>query len=264
MNPIFLSIGNINIYWYSIFILLGMTVGCFIIYKEAKKYNYSKSFLEDLFFYTLIIGLIGARLYYVIFEYQYYINYPLDIFKVWEGGLAIHGGILAGILTIIFLTFKNKINTLKITDMAVFGLIVGQAIGRWGNFFNGEAYGSPTTLQFLENIHLPQFIIDGMYINGVYYQPTFLYESLWCIFGFILLLCLRKIKKIKLGQLTGAYLIWYSIGRFFIENLRQDSLMLFGVLKQAQIISIVLITSGIILIVLSRNNKAYSEEKYNV
>lgn len=264
MNPIIISVFGINIHWYSVIILLGMLMGCFFVSKEAKKYNYPKLFMDDLFFYTLIFGLIGARLYYVIFEYNKYINTPLDILKVWEGGLAIHGGIIAGLLTIIYLCKKHKMNVLKITDMAVFGVIIGQAIGRWGNFFNGEAYGPSTTLSFLNNLHLPQFIIDGMNINGVYYQPTFLYESLWCILGLILLIILRKSNKLKLGQLTGIYLIWYSIGRFLIEGLRQDSLMLFGMLKQAQIISIILILVGLVLLIVAKKNKKYSEEKYNV
>ena len=260
MNPIFIKIGSVSIYWYSIFILLAILIGCSIILLESKKHKLSKEFMENLFFYTLIFGLIGARIYYVIFEYKQYINNPIDIFKVWEGGLAIHGGIIAGLIAIIIMTKKHKIPTLKITDMAVLGVIIGQAIGRWGNFFNGEAYGPQVALETLQNIHIPQFIIDGMHIGGVYYHPTFLYESLWNIIGFIILMILKNNKKIKIGQLTGFYFIWYSVGRFFIEGLRQDSLMLFGIIKQAQLISIVLIVLGIVLMIKSRKNQKYSEE----
>lgn len=259
MNPIFLQIGNINIYWYSIFILLAMIIACSIIYFELKKQKISKQFIDNLFFYTIIFGLIGARIYYVIFEYKQYINNPLDILKVWEGGLAIHGGIIAGLIVTVIMTKKYKVKTLKITDMAVLGLIIGQAIGRWGNFFNSEAYGTEVTLEVLQNMHIPNFIIEGMHIGGTYYHPTFLYESLWNIVGFILLIVLKNTKTLKIGQLTGVYFIWYSVGRFFIESMRQDSLMLFGFLKQAQLISIVLIVIGIILIVVSRNNQKYSE-----
>ena len=155
---------------------------------------------------------------------------------------------------------KNNIKILKMTDIVVVGLIIGQAIGRWGNFFNSEAYGSATTLENLQNLFIPNFIINGMNINGTYYHPTFLYESLWNIIGFVILLILRKSKKIKLGQLTGIYFVWYGIGRFFIEGMRQDSLMLFGILKQAQIISILMIIIGILIIVFTRKNKKYSEE----
>ena len=299
MNPIFLKIGDIQIYWYSIFILLAIVTACLIVFIQAKKQKIPKKFLEDLFFYTIIFGLIGARLYYVIFEYQQYINNPLDIFKVWEGGLAIHGGIIAGLITIIVLTKKHKISTFKIADMVVLGLIIGQAIGRWGNFFNSEAYGPATTLETLQNLHMPsiifngfipnieflsgidvlqfvindptailqiihnlripQFVIDGMNINGIYHHPTFLYESLWNVLGFAILIILKKTKSLKVGQLTGIYFIWYSIGRFAIESLRQDSLMLFGILKQAQVISILLVIVGIIIIVLTGKNKKYSE-----
>lgn len=260
MNPIFIKIGNIQIYWYSIFILLAIISACILVFNEAKKQKIPKQFLDNLFFYTILFGLIGARLYYVIFEYKQYINDPISIFKVWEGGLAIHGGIIAGLITIIVMCKKNNIKILKMTDIVVVGLIIGQAIGRWGNFFNSEAYGSATTLENLQNLFIPKFIINGMNINGTYYHPTFLYESLWNIIGFVILLILRKSKKIKLGQLTGIYFVWYGIGRFFIEGMRQDSLMLFGILKQAQIISILMIIIGILIIVFTRKNKKYSEE----
>ncbi|MCM1370466.1 MAG: prolipoprotein diacylglyceryl transferase [Clostridium sp.] len=265
MNPIFLKIGNIQIYWYSIFILLGMIVGCTIIYKEARKYNIPKKFLENLFFYTILFALIGARLYFVIFEYKQYINNPIDILKVWEGGLAIHGGIIAGLITVIVMCKKNKISILKMTDIIVVGVIIGQAIGRWGNFFNSEAFGPEVSVQVLQILSIPKFIIDGMYFGSCessmlcYHHPTFLYESYWNILGFLLLLGLKESKKLHVGQLTGTYFIFYSVGRFFIESLRQDSLMLFGIIKQAQLISIALIVVGLILIVKNINNKKYSE-----
>ena len=262
MNPICLKIGVIEIYWYSIFILLGIIVAYFLILKEAKKHNIQQNFVNDLVFYTVLFGLIGARIYYVVFEYKQYINDPIDIFKVWEGGLAIHGGIIAGLITVIVIFKKHKKSIdelLKMTDIAVVGLIVAQAIGRWGNFFNSEAYGPSTTLSFLQSLHLPSFIISGMNIDGIYYQPTFLYESLWNILGFIILLLLRHTKKLRVGQLTGVYFIWYSLGRFFIESLRQDSLMLFGILKQAQIISIIAFISGVVLLIICRKRKKYNE-----
>ena len=124
------------------------------------------------------------------------------------------------------------------TDIAVPSLIIAQAIGRWGNFFNSEAHGPVTTLANLESFHIPKFIIDGMYIEGVYYHPTFFYESLWCILGFIVLLLVRRFyKTLKTGQLTCIYLMWYGLGRLFIESLRTDSLML-GSFKVAQLVSL--------------------------
>ena len=260
MSRVALDLGFIKIYYYTIFILLAIVSATYLIIKEARKQNIDKDFLINTIYYVIIFGILGARLYYVIFEWDYYVKNPLEIFAIWHGGLAIHGGIIAGLITIIIMTKKHKISILEMTDMIVVGVIIAQAIGRWGNFFNGEAYGPVTTLDNLKQLHIPQFIINGMNINGVYYHPTFLYESLWNILGFIFLIILKHTNKLKTGQLTGTYFIWYSVGRFFIESLRQDSLMLFGILKQAQIISIILIIIGIIIIFVSRKNKKYCEE----
>lgn len=261
MNPILFEIGNIRIYWYSITMFLGILIGGLLVVKESKKHKISENFIYNLFFYLIPIALIGARLYYVIFNWDYYSQNLVSIFKVWEGGLAIHGGIIAGLLFIIYYTRKHKINTLKILDFIVVGLIIGQAIGRWGNFFNSEAHGTVTTLEHLQNLHIPQFIIEGMYIGGSYYEPTFLYESLWCILGFIILLIIRRLKITKLGVPSSFYLIWYGIGRFMIEGMRTDSLML-GSLRMAQIVSIGMILIGIIMFMclnFSKFNRLYSE-----
>ncbi len=254
MNPIFIKIGNIIIYWYSMIILLAFIIGCLLILKEAKKQGIPKDKIEDFMFYTIPICLIGARIYYVIFEFDYYKNYPMDIFKVWEGGLAIHGGIIAGFLCILYFTKKNKINLLKMLDIIVVSLIIGQIIGRWGNFMNSEAYGPATTLNFLESLHLPKFIIKGMYIDGIYHHPTFLYESLWNLIGLIIMLIIKNTKINKVGLLTSIYLIWYGIGRFLIESLRTDSLMLLNI-KVAQLISIIFILIGIGVLIYSFKQK---------
>lgn len=256
MNPILLKIGNITIYWYSVMILIGFLIASYLITKETQKFNIKKETITDMLFYTIIIGILGARIYYVLFNLNYYLNNILDIFKVWEGGLAIHGGIIAGALFIIIYTKKNNLNTLKILDICVPGLLIGQALGRWGNFFNGEAHGPVTSLEHLK--YLPKFIQKGMYIDGNYYIPTFLYESILCLIGLIIVLIIRRKLKIKNGQTTGFYLIWYGIIRFIIESFRTDSLML-NTLKQAQIISIIMITIGMILIIKGNKNKKYSE-----
>lgn len=261
MNPILFDLGFIKIYWYSIMIFLALLIGGWLVLKEAKRFKIPEDFVTNLFFFAIPISILGARLYYVLFNWSYYSMHLVEIFKIWEGGLAIHGGLLFGLLWVIFYTKKYKVNTLKMLDMIVVGLIVGQAIGRWGNFFNGEAHGPATTLEFLQGLHLPEFIIKGMNIGGIYYQPTFLYESLWCLIGFIILIIIRRTKYIKVGQLTGVYLIWYSIGRFLIESLRTDSLMLFG-FKQAQIVSVLLIAIGIIIIVV-KNRGSKFDNKYN-
>ena len=261
MEKVALDLGPNQIYWYSIFIFIGMLVACFLIYKEAKKRGIEEDFLVNLTFNTIIIGIIGARLYYVLFNFSYYLDNPVEIFQIWNGGLAIHGGIIAGLLFIIYYCKKHEVNLWKMLDIIVVGLIIAQAIGRWGNFFNSEAYGPITTAAHLKSLGIPQFIIDGMYILGEYRQPTFFYESVWCLFGFLAMLIIRQYKYLKIGQLTSFYLIWYGIIRFIIEAMRTDSLML-GPLKMAQLVSLVFIVSGIIIFI--KSTKTNQKELYNV
>lgn len=248
MEKIAFSFGFIKVYWYSIFIFIAILAAYFIISKEAKKKEIDKEFITNLTFYVVVFGIIGARIYYCLFNLDYYLSNPLEILKIWNGGLAIHGGILfGGIFTIIYIK-KHHLELLKTLDIIVVGVILAQAIGRWGNFFNSEAYGGITTLKALQNMHLPTFIINGMYISGKYRQPTFLYESLWDLIGFIILLIFRRREYTKVGQITGLYFMWYSVGRFIIESMRNDSLM-FGSFKIAQIVSILLFVLGILLFI---------------
>lgn len=262
MNNIALDLGIIQIYWYSIFILLGVVVASLIIYKELKKHKAEDLFF-DLAFNTVVIGIIGARLYYVVFNLSYYLSNPLEILQIWNGGLAIHGGIIFGGIYLLYFCRKYNYKLLKLLDIIVVGLILAQAIGRWGNFFNQEAYGMITTVAELQSKQIPQFIIDRMYILGEYRQPMFFYESIWNLFGFIALLIVRVCPRVRNGQITGVYLIWYSLGRFVIENYRSDSLMLSN-FKIAQIISIILGFLGAILILRGifkrKNNELYHEE----
>lgn len=264
MNPVMINLFGIEIRWYSIILLLAVIIGVSLLIKEGKKYDYSKDFLFNLAFWVIIFGFIGARIYYVIFNYKMYLNDPISILKVWEGGLAIHGGLIGGILTLIIYCKRYNVRILKVTDMASLSLLLGQAIGRWGNFFNSEAHGGATTYFALQSKHIPEFIINGMRINGVYYEPTFFYESLWCLLGVFVLLVARKYRYLKVGQLTGIYLMWYSFGRFFIESMRTDSLMIAG-FKAAQIVSIILFILGLVMIMtLGKKSKfedLYSEEK---
>ncbi len=256
MNPVAIDLGYMQIYWYSIFIFAAIMVALLLVSKEASKFDIPKGFIVNLAFWTIILGIIGARLYFVAFKWDYYSTHLIDILKIWEGGLAIHGGILAGFITIFAYTVKYKIKLIRMTDMIVPAVIIAQAIGRWGNFFNQEAHGGVVSLEFLKSIFIPDFIINGMYINGTYYHPTFLYESLWCLIGFIILIILRHYKYLKLGQLTGFYLVWYSFGRFFIESLRTDSLMFMG-FRIAQIVSVVLFIVGIVVLAVSSRGSKF-------
>lgn len=250
------SIGPITIYWYSLCILFGFVFGFLLAKREIKKHDeFTNELLYDYFFFLIPIVILGARIYYCFFEWGYYSENLIEIIEVWNGGLAIHGGIIAGIIYTIIFTKKHHINTFRFFDLAVPSLVIGQAIGRWGNFFNQEAFGPIVSLTKLKQLHIPSFIIDGMYIDGVYHHPTFLYESLTCFACFIILLLIRKFyKKLKVGTLCGIYFFIYGIERFFVEGLRQDSLMFFNI-KIAQLVSIIMILTGIIFIIVSNIKK---------
>lgn len=258
MNRVAFNIFGFNAYYYSLCILLGVIVAYILITREGKKQGLTKEFTSDLIFYTLIIGILGARVYYCVFNLDYYLANPSEILKIYNGGLAIHGGVIAGLIFVYFYTKKKNVSFIKILDIVAPAVIIAQSFGRWGNFFNQEAHGGITTYQNLKNMHIPEFIINGMHIEGKYYYPTFFFESIWCLIGFIILMIARKNKNLRKGFQIGFYFIWYGIGRFFIEAFRTDSLMFFG-LKIAQIVSLIGIIIGIIIIVTNRNKKYYNE-----
>lgn len=256
MSQIAFTIGSFSIYWYSLCILAAFLLGFLLVKKELKSHkDIPENFLYDYFFFLVPIVIIGARLYYVIFEWGYYQRNLLEILEVWNGGLAIHGGVIAGIIYTYIYTKNKNINTFRFMDIACASLVLGQAIGRWGNFFNQEAYGPIVSLSTLKSYHIPKFIIDGMYIEGNYHHPTFFYESLTCLICFIIIILLRKYyKKLKVGTCCGIYFIIYGIERFFVEALRQDSLM-FGSIKVAQLVSLLMIIIGIIFLIFSLKKK---------
>lgn len=259
MNRIALDLGFIQIYWYSITMFLGVIVGIIVAYIEIKRKKINLSNFSDMAFYAILFGFLGARIYYVLFNLDFYLANPIEIIKIWNGGLAIHGGIIGAVIAIYVYCKKNKLVFIEMLDICAPAIVIGQVIGRWGNFFNSEAHGGIVTKSFLESMHLPNFIINGMYINGNYYHPTFLYESILNLICFIVLMFLRKNKDIKIGVMTGIYLIWYGIVRIFIESLRTDSLML-GSIKMAQLIGLPMIIIGIILIIVSGNKDKYNKE----
>ena len=262
MSPVAFTIGNIEIRWYSIFIAISVLIAYIMIMSECSRFKIKKEFAFNMIFWTLIFGIIGARLYYVLFNLSYYKTNPLEILMIWKGGLAIHGGIIFGLITLTIYCRKYNMKVGKMLDIVVVPLILGQAIGRWGNFFNGEAYGSIVDYHTLANIKIiPQFVIDNMYINGSYHLPMFYFESLWCLLGFIILLILRRRKYIKEGQIFGFYLIWYGIARSIIEIFRTDSLML-GNIKVAIVISILMVIVGIIIESI-QSRKPKLDELYN-
>lgn len=262
MNRVAIDLKFIQIYWYSIFIFLGILVATILIFREAKRQNIKEDFMVNLVFKEVLFGVLGARIYYVLFNLKYYLANPIEIVQIWNGGLAIHGAIIVGIIVLAIDCKKNDLKLLKLMDIAAVGLIVAQCIGRWGNFFNSEAYGGVTTLASLHTQGIPQFVINGMYIEGAYRQPTFFYESIWCLFGFVALLLIRRYKGLKIGQLTGTYFIWYGLGRFLIESMRSDSLML-GSIKIAQVVSLIFVIIGISLFLYHLLKKNDGDDLYH-
>lgn len=261
IDPIAVQLGPIAVHWYGIILGTGALVGLLLAMKESKRLGLNPELFLDLVMWGVPISIICARLYYVTFEWDYYREHPGDIIAVWKGGIAIHGALIGAILTGVFFSRAKKISFWKIADIAAPSILIGQAIGRWGNFMNQEAHGGPTSREFLESLYLPEFIMNQMYIEGAYYHPTFLYESIWNIVGVALLMILRRTIPLRRGELFLSYLVWYSIGRFFIEGMRTDSLMLTDTLRIAQVISIVIIALAIVLGFV-RRKMGYASMKY--
>ncbi|UBH13693.1 prolipoprotein diacylglyceryl transferase [Macrococcus armenti] len=237
-DPTAFEIFGYPVRWYGIIIACGILIGYIIAQKETERKHFKDDTLIDIVMWSIVSGIICARIYYVAFKWDYYYNHVSEIPLIMNGGIAIHGGLIGAIGMAYLLCRRKNISFFQLGDIAAPSIILGQAIGRWGNFMNQEAHGGEVTRQFLESLHLPEFIINQMNIDGTYYHPTFLYESVWSIIGFIILLLLRN--HLKIGQTFLLYGIWYSIGRFFVEGLRTDSLMLTNHLRIAQVISIVI------------------------
>lgn len=254
IDPVAFNLGPLSVRWYGIIIAVGILLGYFVAQRALVKAGLHKDTLVDIIFYSVLFGFIAARIYFVIFQWPYYAENPSEIIKIWHGGIAIHGGLIGGFIAGVIVCKVKNLNPFQIGDIIAPSIILAQGIGRWGNFMNHEAHGGPVSRAFLEQLHLPNFIIENMYINGQYYHPTFLYESIWDVAGFIILVNIRK--HLKLGETFFLYLTWYSFGRFFIEGLRTDSLMLTSNIRVAQLVSILLILISISLIV-------YRRIKYN-
>ncbi|MBM7690960.1 phosphatidylglycerol:prolipoprotein diacylglycerol transferase [Peribacillus deserti] len=260
ISKIAFELGPLSVHWYGIIIGTGVLLGLLLAMRESERRGLSKDTFLDLILFAVPAAILCARIYYVLFEWDYYSKNPGAIFKVWEGGIAIHGALIGSVLTAYIFTKIKKISFWKVADIAAPSIILGQAIGRWGNFINQEAHGGEVSRSFLEGLYLPEFIVNQMYINGAYYHPTFLYESLWNLAGFILLLYLRRV-NLRRGELFLTYVIWYSIGRFFIEGLRTDSLMLTDYLRIAQVLSLSLIVISLAILIY-RRVRGQAAERY--
>ncbi|WP_146922690.1 prolipoprotein diacylglyceryl transferase [Alkalibacterium kapii] len=252
IDPVAFNLGPIEVAWYGIIIVTGMFLAVWLSIREADKLGIREDFIVDLAFWMIPMGLIGARIYYVLFELPTYLADPIRIFFIWEGGIAIYGGLILGFITMYWYSRKNDVPVWLLVDILAPHVMLAQAIGRWGNFINQEAHGGEVSRQFLENLRLPEFIIEQMNIGGTYYHPTFLYESVWNLVGFVVLMLLRAKKDLMLrGEIFLGYLAWYGLGRFFIEGMRTDSLYI-GDFRVSQVLSLLLLITSIGLLIYRR------------
>lgn len=246
-GPILVKLGPLTIRWYGLLIASAVLIGVSLSQYLAKRRNVDPNAIADLAIWLVIGAIPCARLYYVLFEWNQYAQRPEDIIAIWKGGIAIHGAMLGGLIATIIFARVQKLSVWLLADLVMPSVILGQAIGRWGNFFNSEAFGSPTNLPwklYISPQHRPP-----AYLNEQYFHPTFLYESLWnvLIFGILITLFFRDLQRkphLKVGTLALIYLVGYSAGRIWIEGLRTDSLMV-GPLRIAQIVSLVSIILGL-------------------
>lgn len=244
-EPIAFTIFGLDVRWYGILIAIGIVVATLIICKRAPFHDLPREKVLDFGVICIPAGIIGARIYYVLFRWEHYRDDPLSVFDLRGGGLAIHGGLILSLLAVFILCRIWKYKTLNILDLAMPGIVLAQAIGRWGNYFNSEAHGGPTDLPW------------AVTVGGQTYHPTFLYESIWCVILFFILIYVDNHRRFY-GQTFLLYGILYSIERFFVESLRTDSLMI-GPFKQAQVLSLTIIVLFAILYVIlhikSKNKK---------
>ena len=252
IDPVAFQIGPFAVRWYALCIVSGLILAVFLAMREAP---HKKILSDDILDFILIafpLSILGARLYYVIFKLDYYSQNLGEIFAIWNGGLAIYGGLITGAIVLYIFADRKLINTWDFLDIAAPSVLIAQSLGRWGNFFNQEAYGAA-----VENLDfLPSFIKNQMYIEGSYRQPTFLYESIWNVIGFALILIFRRrLKGIRRGHIAAFYLMWYGFGRLIIEGMRTDSLMFLG-LRVSQLLSAVLIGLGIFIVFYQNRKKA--------
>ena len=253
INPVAFKLGNLSVKWYGIIMAVAIILAVSMAIFEGRKRQIESDDFMDLLLWAVPLGYVGARIYYVIFEWNYYSQHLDEIIAIWNGGIAIYGGLLAGLAVLLVFCYKRMLPPFLMLDIITPGVMAAQILGRWGNFINQEAHGGPTTLAFLQSLHLPDFIINQMKIGGVYYQPTFLYESFFNLIGLLIILLLRHRKHLfKQGEIFMLYLAWYSVVRFFVEGMRTDSLYLLGSIRVSQMLSVILLIVVIVLFIYRR------------
>lgn len=269
LNRVAFSIGNINVYWYGILIALGVALAIAYALKKARKSGIHPDRFIDVIMGGFVGGILGARIYYVVFEWSYYQNHLDEIYKVWYGGLGIYGGLIGAVVVGYFMCKWRKVKFLPMMDLAVMGFLIGQSIGRWGNFVNVEAFGGNTTLPWgMTSRKIVAYLsenADKLAQQGMTVvlnepvHPTFLYESLWCLIGFILLHLYFKHRRFD-GEVFLLYSAWYGFGRFFIEGLRTDSLVI-GSVRVSQVLAAVFMFAAIIIEIVVRYKVATEHDE---
>ncbi len=254
LNPIALQLGPISVHWYGVIIATGVVLALLLSIREGKRQGIEEDAFYDFLLYALPVAIICARAYYVLFQWGYYSQHPGEIIAIWDGGIAIYGALIGGAIVLVIYCRRHFISVWHFLDVVAPTVIMAQGMGRWGNFFNQEAFGKITSRAALEAQHLPAWLINQMDVNGAYRVPTFLYESSWDFLGFALLMLLRHRRHLfKRGEVFLAYGMWYSLGRFFIEGMRTDSLML-GPLRISQVLSVVIFVTALGLVIYRRRD----------
>lgn len=264
LNRLAFSIGPLNVYWYGIIVVSGIMLGYLYSSRRCNEFSVKKDSLSDYLLFSVVGGILGARIYYVAFKWDYYSQHLNEVFSIWKGGIAIYGGIIGALIVILVLSKIKKENPLNVTDCCVGGLILGQAIGRWGNFMNIEAFGcntdsvfgmtSPAITSYLQN-HMAELSSQGIAVDPMMpVHPTFFYESMWNLAAFIIIALFTKKRTFK-GEITLLYLALYGMGRSWIEGLRTDSLM-WGPFRVSQVLAIILTLFAIGVYLVMRKKQA--------
>ncbi|WP_367342565.1 prolipoprotein diacylglyceryl transferase [Limosilactobacillus sp.] len=255
LNPIAFRFGAIQVHWYGIFIGSAVIIALWLAVREGHRQGLDEDVFYDYLLWALPIAIICARIYYVVFQWPYYALHPDEIIAIWDGGIAIYGAIIGGFFVLYFYCRHHHLSAWQLLDIIAPTVIMAQGIGRWGNFMNQEAFGRITTRAALLSQHIPHWIINQMLISGHYRVPTFLYESLWDLVGFALLMILRHRRHLfKRGEVFLSYVLWYATGRFFIEGMRTDSLML-GPIRISQLLSLVFFVAALVILITRRRQK---------
>lgn len=253
IDPLALKWGPFAVHWYGVIIGAAVLIALWLCVREGQRQGIDEDHFYSFLLWALPVAIICARAYYVAFQWSYYAAHPSEIIAIWDGGIAIYGGIIGGAIVLYFYCQRYHLPVWLMLDIVAPTVLLGQAMGRWGNFINQEAFGKVTTRASLVAAHLPSWLINQMKVGGYYRIPTFLYESLWDFTGFVIIMLLRhRFHLFKRGEIALSYLVWYGCGRFVIEGMRTDSLMIGSTIRVSQLLSLILVVAALVIWVVRR------------